>query len=136
MQGIPSQSETCECHAFREDMNAGLCSMMGILSGLAQTWRDGTVASGATPQHESEKDIVEISEEGGFIFERLKATKCAIYDDLYPEPITLKLVFEAFNVGYAHCLPKTTMQSKMREYAGTSRFGRSKAKKIQSLNRI
>lgn len=95
-----------------------------ILLGSAQTLRDRTHASGATPQRKSEDLNRKISKEGGFSFERLKATKGAIFDHLYSKLITPKLVFEAFNVAYAGCPPTITMDSKVSGYAGTYNWRR------------
>ena len=65
-------------------------------------------------------------------FERLKATKGAMFDYLYPK---LKLIFETFNVRYARCLPISTMQSQMREYVGTSRFGRKMCEEFFTISK-
>ena len=137
MQAIPPQSETCECRALREEMNAGFCNIMGILGSIVQTLQEVTHANanvGATPQQESSEDPnVGISEEGGFSFERLKATKGAIFDHLYSKLLSPKLVFEAFNVGYAGCPPIISMDSKISGYSGTWRFGRERYKKFYHL---
>ena len=124
---------TCECHVLREEMNAGFNKIMGILSDQAETRRGGTHTSDAPHQHASEEDNVELCEENGFSFERLKATKGAIFDYLYAKLITPKLVVEAFTKGYAGCPSIIKMDSKISGYSGTWRFGRERYKKFYNL---
>lgn len=133
MQNIPPQSETCECRALREEMNANFCTIMGILSGITKTLLDGTHANGATPHQASEDLNEETSEAECLSFERLKATKGAIFDHLYSKLITPKLVVEAFNVGYAGCPSIVSMDSKLSEYCNTWRFGKERYKKFYNL---
>ena len=67
---------------------------------------------------------------------KLKSTPGAIFDYLYPLIKTPKNVMDAFNTGFAGCLPINSMESRESEYARLWRAGGKRYKQYAILRLV
>lgn len=121
-------SKICECYAAQEDMSAIFWG-----SPQAQPKHYAMGHKQTAPQPSMRDDNVEIPKEKRSSFERLKATKGAIFDCMHVRLTIPKLVFEAF--GYNGCPPMIVMDPKISVYVGTWRFGRKRYKRFYTISK-